>query len=539
MTQAPDADIQLQTMQAVDQMVQDGSFVFDEQGGLRPSDTESSVALLDQRREQRKESREIDLDDNSDQERLILGFTLFGEKDNSSIWSRFRQALGLRPDQPVPESLWSSKLHAKLSEELDAIFCGQRDVRILNGRTLIESYQLRVQRDQVNGSIQALSQSVAELRDEAGSFVENDMLIAIELLQSSRARSILRTAGMNLATALKRDRPVESIVQDMLDSISKARDLVAGRLSEEVEFDSFSNSASALREAMTQQRSQVMSTGIAALDMDLQGGVCASDTGKLNVIAARTGVGKTTVGIAAAMGLARSGAHVLFLSCELSGLEITARSLSNYGFSRGINDCPSWRLEGRSRTRDVPGGFERLLSMWASERKSGTVGEFTSKACFHSTAENMADMIYAAKARNPKLSSVFIDHFHALAPSKGYSNRSQEMEARILFLHQTAKSCKVDLFLMAQLNREACLTETPRLDHINGTDAIAQLATAVWLLEFDKSRDKFDPAFLSLFHGKFRNGQRHNGNFVNCERSELALSREMNAVTSEYHVGIG
>jgi hypothetical protein len=68
----------------------------------------------------------------------------------------------------------------------------------------------------------------------------------------------------------------------------------------------------------------------------------------------------------------------------------------------------------------------------------------------------------------------------------------------------------VDLFLLAQLNRQACLVERPELEHINGTDAIAQLASAVWLLEFPKKPKEGPPPAhnLNCWHGKHRNGQR-------------------------------
>lgn len=526
-------DIRETVLQAVDELIADGTFTADA-AGLRLTDEQSVLAELDERREVRK-AAEVGVDDSSDQERLIIGFTLNGEKDNAPIWAKFRQALGLRPDQPVPDSVWSDPIHNRLSEEIDSIFRGNRDVRTLNGRTLIESYKLRVEREQASGSVQSLAQVVSELRDEAGSFVENDMLIAIELLQSSRARAILKAANNNLQNALKRDRKVETVVGDMQRSIESAKALVSGRMGDDIEFDDFESSADALHDAMTQEKSRVISTGIEALDMDLQGGVSPSDTGKLNVIGARTGVGKTTVGVAAAMGLAINGAHVLFLSCELSGTEISARAMSHYAHSRGYLDCPAWKLEGRGNKRGVPAGFRPCVEQWTTEKQTRVVGDFKSRGVFHASAEDMVDAIYAAKARDPLLSAVFLDHFHALKPSKGYNNRSQEMEARILYLYQAAKACGVDLFLMAQLNREACLVEAPRTDHINGTDAIAQLATAVWLLEFDKSQENFTPGLLNLFHGKFRNGQRHKGNFENYEKSILQVNREFNVITSEAH----
>lgn len=528
-------DLQTQVLNAVDELIAEGTLVQTD-NGLDLADEQALMAELDSRREDRKEAEVSAGDGSSDQERLILGFTLFGEKDNGPIWAKFRQALGLRPDQSVPESIWSETKHNRMAEEIDAIFRGTRDVRTLNGRTLIESYKLRVERDQASGSVQALSQMVAELREEAGSFVENDMLIAIEILQSNRARAVLKQANSALEYALRRDRNVETVVMDMQRSIENAKALVAGRLGEEIELDSFETEREAMRDAMTQEKCAAISTGIVALDMDLQGGVQPSDTGKLNVIAARTGVGKTTVGVAAAMGLTVNGCHTLFLSCELSGREVSARALSHYAFQRQFTNCRSWILEGRGKKREVPQGYDEMLDLWTQEKQSGVIGDFQSKGMFHASAEDMVDAMYAAKARDPLLSAVFIDHFHALRPSKGYSNRSQEMEARILYLYQAAKACKIDLFLMAQLNREACNFDKPAVDHINGTDAIGQLATAVWLLEFDKSAETFNPGVLNCWHGKFRNGQRIGDDFVNHQQSILQINREFNTITSEAHV---
>ena len=96
----------------------------------------------------------------------------------------------------------------------------------------------------------------------------------------------------------------------------------------------------------------MISTG-SVLDMDLQGGVNPMQTGKLNVIAA-AGVGKTTVGVAAAMGLTMNGAHSLFLSCELSDVEIGARAMSHFAHKNGLSAFKSWILEGRGNRRELP-----------------------------------------------------------------------------------------------------------------------------------------------------------------------------------------
>lgn len=531
-----DAKFQEQVFNAVDELVADGTFVMKADGTFDVANPEQILEGLDERREERKEA-EVSGNDTSEQERLILGFALHGEKDNSNVWAKFRQALGLRPDQMIPGYLWSETSYSRLSDEIDAIFRGSRDIRTLNGRTLIDSYRLRIERGQATGSVQALSQIVSELRTEAGGFVENDMRISIEILQSARARQTLVTAGRNLEQALKRDRNIETVVGQLMQEVENAKQLVKGRMGDEIEFDTFESMTDVLKQGMLSAKAQPISTGIPALDMDLQGGVNPMDTGKLNVVGARTGVGKTTVGIAAAMGLALNGCHVSFLSCELSQTEIAARAMAHYAYKREMRDCKSWILEGRGTTREVPQNYDQLTDLWTEERQQGVIGNFASRAMFHASAEDMVDAMYAAKSRDPLLSAVFIDHFHALRPSKGYSNRSQEMEARILFLYQAAKACKVDLFLMAQLNREACLHDKPALDHINGTDAIAQLATAVWLLEFPKREEgePFDGQRLVLHHGKFRNGQRdERGRQVSWDKHGLIMQREYCVNTGEF-----
>ena len=522
-----------QGFKLIDAAVAAGDLLFNDDGHLQPADAEASMARLDGIRDNHKLNEASDSDDATQQERIILGQILKGSRDNSTRWAKFRQTLGLTPDQLIPNSLWSDISNGRIAEEIDAAFTGQRDIKQINGTALIQAYSLRVERGQ-GGSLQAFSMAVQSLVTEAESFVENDFLIAIELLQSKSARKILSTASRQLEFRLKADRPVEDVVSELLKSAQEAKKLVSGRLGDDLEFDDFESLRDVLLDGMEAEKAEPISTGICALDIDLQGGVNVRNTGKLNVIGARTGVGKTTVGIAAAMGLTLNGAHTLFMSCELDGKEIGARAMAYFAQRNKLNSCKSWILEGHGKTRKAPAEYGKLCDLWVQQRQSGLIGDFKSKALFHASAEDFVEYMYSAKAKDPQLSAVFLDHFHALKPSTGYNNRSQEMEARILYLHQAAKACKVDLFLMAQLNRDVCLAQRPSLEHINGTDAIAQLATAVWLLEFPKREEgvQFDPSSLICHHAKFRNGQRdHSGAAINVEETELTVSREYCYVT--------
>ena len=493
---------------------------------------ESIPDSLAEARETRKLAAENSDDDSSAQETIILGLVLHGEEDNTTRWARFRQAIGLTPSQSVPDRLWTDRTRMQISAEIDATFRGERDIRQLNSVALVESYRLRVEREQLTGSLQEFSAAVAAMTAEVSGFHLNDFEMAVQILQSKRARAGLKWLLDQLERGLRADKPVEQVVELLGEGVEKARALVSGRLGQNHQFDTSASISEQLEIAMSLEKGVTMSTGIDALDIDILGGVNRQTSSRLLVIAARTGVGKTTLAIASAMGLCRSGADVLFLSCELDANEIGARAFANQAYANNIK-IPSWLLEGRGKERKSPPGFDEARDLWIQQEQQGTCGRFISKSLFHAGAEEFVDYLHAAKSRNNSLSCVFMDHFHAMRPMKGFNNRSQEMEARILFLHQSAKACNVDLFLLAQLNREAVNAQKPDLAHINGTDCIAQLASAVWLLEYPKKGEgaEFNPSQMVLHHAKTRNGQRRDGLRVRVEESGLLAGRDYCHVT--------
>ena len=71
-----------------------------------------------------------------------------------------------------------------------------------------------------------------------------------------------------------------------------------------------------------------MSTGIPAMDLDMEGGVRRAGEaggGRLFTLAARTGVGKTVLGVYAAVNLAIVGLKVGFISADLDKPAVYAR----------------------------------------------------------------------------------------------------------------------------------------------------------------------------------------------------------------------
>ena len=359
-------------LELIDQALEAGDLEVTEQG-LQASRAAELQDDLRKKRDERKLASLSPEDDSSAQEQVILGWALAGEQNNTRLWARFRSALGLEPLQEMPVRLWSSPERSRIAYELDAIFRAQRDVSVLNAQGLLQSYLARQERGQVGDGLQQLSEISSQLVAQAGTFSENDFAIAVDLLKSARARSALRGVLSQGEHGLRADRPVEQVVSALGEGIDDVKALVSGRLGTSHEFAEPAQIGPSLLERMTRAKTPNMPTGIDAIDIDIQGGINTSDTGKLYAMGARTGVGKTTVGIAAAMGLIRSGADVLFLSTELMQHEIDARCFANQARSYGYR-CPVWILEGRGSTQEPPEGFHEAQQLWADQTENRDVG---------------------------------------------------------------------------------------------------------------------------------------------------------------------
>ncbi len=76
----------------IDKAVAAGDLIVDEAGSPRPANEGQNLAALDRQREERHSQIDSDA---TDQERIILGQVLAGQRDNSSKWAKFRSTLGL------------------------------------------------------------------------------------------------------------------------------------------------------------------------------------------------------------------------------------------------------------------------------------------------------------------------------------------------------------------------------------------------------------------------------------------------------------
>ena len=100
-------------------------------------------------------------------ERAVLAGVLAGKDDHSPRWGLFRRRIGLRYDEAVPARLWSTAELRLVAAEIDAIFRGQRDVRMINAEALRQDARSRLADGRYRGSFQQLEVALAELLDSA------------------------------------------------------------------------------------------------------------------------------------------------------------------------------------------------------------------------------------------------------------------------------------------------------------------------------------------------------------------------------------
>ncbi|MEB3167970.1 MAG: DnaB-like helicase C-terminal domain-containing protein [Synechococcaceae cyanobacterium] len=468
-------------------------------------------------------------------ERNLLAAVLQGPEDRRELWGIFRRRLGLRFNEPVPEWLWSHRELRWVAAELDAIFLGQRDVRVLNAAALRQDLRERALAGRWQGCLQQAETTLVNLLGWAEGASALDFPIACDLLQTARARHQFSVALRRHSARIGKDVAIEAELHACRQAINEAIAITAGRLRDAQPVLSPSDAGRDCLEVTgmpLEERPKAISTGIPSLDLDMRGGVFPGQGEGTYVLAARSGVGKTTVAVAAAMGLVCNGAGVLFLSCELSRRAIGARLIAHYcrralGLPTSLYSAND--LEGRGRA--IVGAEHEQLQRWIaafSNRQAPDgrpMGKLFYQSRFAASVEEISALVEDSKAAHPELSVVVLDHFHAMGSSPGFGpNTTAELAARAMALKALAGRCEIDILVVAQLNRGAYGSSTPDVSHLAGTSELERYASAVWLLERPKIPEGVRPArgVLEVHHGKFRHGQLHDGDL---SRSLIRIDR--------------
>lgn len=226
-----------------------------------------------------------------------------------------------------------------------------------------------------------------------------------------------------------------------------------------------------------------------------------------------TGVGKTVLGVYAAVNLAVGGLKVGFISAELDKSAIYARIWA--AATRAANPNTNWVQVGDIES---PGHNREEVSqniMMAAGVIQGNEGKLLIEDPWGADVVAVINSLRSMKAKNPDLRCAIIDHFHVLARHKGApQNESGMLEDRAYKLMNAAKELEIDLIVLAQMNRVGMDTvssqQPPALDQIRGTDALSHVSHAVWIVR--KQMEQFDgerkwTGKLEFHHSKTRGRQ--------------------------------
>lgn len=199
-------------------------------------------------------------------------------------------------------------------------------------------------------------------------------------------------------------------------------------------------------------------TGFRQLDELLGGGLF---NGALYVLAARPGMGKTTMAINV---LENVSGPALFVSLEMDEQQITAKRLAR------LSGVPSDRIMTNRLTEEEYGRMSE-----AAEQLSGSPVQINKKPF-----ATVADI--SALARKVKgLRCVVVDYFGLIRPPRRLQKRYDEMTEVSAALKSLARSLKVPVLCLAQLNREnmSRSNHRPQLSDLRDTGALEQDADGV------------------------------------------------------------
>jgi replicative DNA helicase len=229
-------------------------------------------------------------------------------------------------------------------------------------------------------------------------------------------------------------------------------------------------------------RADGIPTGIRVVDLITSGGL---KRGSVNVFAARTGVGKTTLALNMAKNIAASGFPVCYFTVEMPAGQLARKLLSCVGEVRGSR-VMSGKLE--------PIECDRLLDAATKLHKAPLWIDDTFMARF----ENFETACRRLK-RQQGLEVVVIDYIQQLGMEGRFFSKQQLVTEVSHRVKQLALELELVVISLAQFNRDAEKLEgEPSIWHVKDSGAIEQDADlgvclyrdvdGTFWLKFDKNR---------------------------------------------------
>jgi replicative DNA helicase len=193
--------------------------------------------------------------------------------------------------------------------------------------------------------------------------------------------------------------------------------------------------------------------------------------GELIILAARPGVGKTSLGVQVAWHQSRKGRRAALVSLEMTGEEIVHRILAAEA------RVDSRVMRTRSLTRD-----QRLNILAAGDRF-----ESAFLTVWDPPRATMSEIRGFARSQQAtsQLDLLVVDYIGLIRPRDNRKQRYEQVQEITGELKALAKELECPVLALCQLNREAD-KDTPRLSHLRESGSIEQDADAVLFLHRER-----------------------------------------------------
>ncbi|WP_443671162.1 DnaB-like helicase C-terminal domain-containing protein [Gemmiger formicilis] len=230
----------------------------------------------------------------------------------------------------------------------------------------------------------------------------------------------------------------------------------------------------------------VMSTGIAGLDKALNGGLHAG----LTVLGAVSSMGKTSLMLQMADTLAAAGRNVLFITIEMSRMELIAKSAV-----RGTRERARPLLDGR-----LPENKVRSLISAYRQKTGGRVELWEPDAPLTPAFLDEKVSTFCAQHESPVL---FLDYLQLVAPARAGMTEKQTADAAVAMLKQLARRYDMPVMAASSLNREAYRpgSAEPGLSAFKESGSVEYSADLLLVLKYRTDADrenKTAPRHLAL-----------------------------------------
>lgn len=303
---------------------------------------------------------------------------------------------------------------------------------------------------------------------QVGAVAESATYHAERVLDAARRREVIITGTRLRQYAAEPSVPVEDTVSRgvaALEGVETAGDRTPTLVGDLIE---------STRAYYADQSGNIVWTGFPNLD-SMTGGLRG---GQMIIIAARPGVGKSTLALDICRTVARD-APAMFFSMEMTSREVTARAVcAELGINHGRFTHNTLRNDEMGRLSIQAEKVSRL-ALIVDDSPGLTVTELQAKA--------------RKQARSAEgLGLVVVDYIGLLRATGEHESRQTEISAYSRALKRLAGELDVPVIVVAQLSRLATDRGGPQLHHLRESGALEQDADKVLLIHRETADDGGD-----------------------------------------------